>query len=309
MRFPCEIISEPFLAKMRVEAAKFLYKQGYSQQTIASLLQVSQPIVSNYLKRENRGDRQVPENIILEAEKVGIQIGELLSVQGTDGIPQSIGLGCQSCKKLRQGGATCVYHKILNSNLEENCTRCHTSESLIELQIDRENIIKYLQNIYTNLVKTTKYNYLIPEIGLQIVIGTTDMKHFDDIAGFPGRIIKRKTGLPSTEIPTFGASLTMSRLLLLTRKHFPSITGLAGIKTTEWLLEKLEIAGIPFVEYSGFDTSYEKHMVELVDRNKFSNTGQPFVVVDKGSIGYEAISYIFAEIPSQLAEVFDLLLG
>ncbi|MFV2013892.1 MAG: thiamine-phosphate synthase family protein, partial [Candidatus Heimdallarchaeota archaeon] len=200
------------------------------------------------------------------------------------------------------------YHKILNPYLEENCTRCNTSESLIELQINRENIIRELQLIFENLIKTIKYNYLIPEIGLQIVIGTMDMKHRDDIAGFPGRIIKRKRGLPSTEIPTFGTSLTMSRLLLLTRKYFPHITGLAGIKTTDWLLEKLENTGISYIDFHGFDTDYEKHLVELISNNSFPNQDHPFVVVDRGSVGYEAISYIFANNPGELTKVFNLLL-
>lgn len=308
MRFPCELISEPFLARMRVEASKYLYEHGFSQQSIATLLQVSQPIVSSYLKREIKTDSQIPESIGREAEKVGLQIGEILAVQGNSGIAQSIGLGCQSCKKLRQDGGICFYHKMLNPHLEENCTRCHTSESLIELQIDRENIINQLQLIFKNLVKTSKYNYLIPEIGLQIVIGTTNMEHQDDIAGFPGRIIKRKKGLPSTEIPTFGASLTMSQLLLLIRNFFPTITGLAGIKTTDWLLEKLETKGISFIDFHGFDTNYEQHLNELIRNKSFSGQDHPFVVVDRGSIGYEAISYVFAENPSDLTNVFDLLL-
>ncbi|OLS24439.1 MAG: Bifunctional thiamine biosynthesis protein ThiDN [Candidatus Heimdallarchaeota archaeon LC_2] len=308
MRFPCEIISEPFLARLRSDAAKYLYKKGYSQQSIADLLQVSQPIVSSYLKRKHNTNSEIPEIILREAQQIGTQIGEILDTQGNEGIPQSISIACQSCKKLRQGGGTCYYHKLLNPHLEENCTRCLTSEKLIVLQIDRENIINQLQLIFKNLINTTKYNYLIPEIGLQIVIGTSDMKSQDDIAGFPGRIIKRKTGLPSTEIPIFSTSQTMSKLLLITRKYFPNISGLAGIKTTEWLIEKLQETGISYFEYQGFDKNYENHMIELRENNDFPPINKPFVVVDQGSIGFEAISYVFAEKPNDLTKVFDLLL-
>lgn len=309
MRFPCEIVTEPYLAKIRIEAANYLSKKGHSQQAIATLLQVSQPIVSSYLKRTGKSPSQVPEIITREAQSIGIQIGELLSIQGNDAIPQSISLGCQSCKKLRQGGGTCVYHKMLNPYLEDNCNRCHTSEILIELQINRESIINQLQNIYENLVRTSKYNYLIPEIGLQIVIGTTDMTNPDDIAGFPGRIIKRKEGLPSTEIPTFGASVTLSKLLLITRNYFPKISGLAGLKTTEWLVEKLQEVKIPYIEFQGFDANYKEHIVELEKIKHIQDEEKPFVVVDHGSIGYEAISYVFARKPSELKDVFALLLS
>ncbi len=308
MRFPCEIISEPFLAKIRSNAAEHLYERGYSQQAIADLLQVSQAIVSNYLKRDHSINPRIPEIISREAKEIGIKIGDILDSQGSDGTPQSISLACQSCKKLRQGGGTCYYHKLLNPHLEEGCTRCLTSEHLIELQLDRENIIVQLQSIYRKLVNTSKYNYLIPEIGLQIVIGTTDMSSSDDIAGFPGRIIKRKTGLPASDIPIFGTSQTMSKLLLSTRNHFPKITGLAGVKTTEWLIENIQDKGILYFEFQGFDKNYDKHITELAEKLNIKREDKPFIVVDHGSIGFEAISYVFAVQPTDLTNVFDDLL-
>ncbi|MHA2030292.1 MAG: thiamine-phosphate synthase family protein [Candidatus Kariarchaeaceae archaeon] len=308
MRLPCEIITEPFLAQIRRTASVNLYSKGYSQQEIADLLQVSQAIVSNYLNKSGKVFSEVPELILENAHNIGIQVADTLFSQGNEGVPQAVSLVCNSCKKLRQGGATCSYHKMLNPHLEESCTRCNTSESLITIQLNRENIITNLQNIYHELIKTTKHNYLIPEIGLQIVIGTAEMSNPDDIAGFPGRIIKRKTGLPSSEFPMFGASETLSELLLSMKNHFANLRGIAGVKTSEWLVEKLDSSNIAYFRIQGFDKNFSDGIDLVVNKLGPKKPTYPFLIVDEGSIGYEAISYIFARNPEELTKVFDKLL-
>ncbi|MHA2250585.1 MAG: thiamine-phosphate synthase family protein [Candidatus Kariarchaeaceae archaeon] len=294
MKFPCEIIAEPYITQLRIAISKQLSENGFSQVQIANLLKISQPVVSGYLKKGIEENKYLDS--IDEAKKIGTQIASILSTQGEKGIPEAIEYGCNTCKIMRQGGVVCSYHKDLVPILEDDCTRCHTKSEMIQLQIDREQILKDLRDLYSNLSKHRNFNSIIPEIGLQIVLGSSDMQNRNDIAGFPGRIKKRKTGNPIAEIPTFGSSERSSILLLKMKEYFPSIRAMAGIKTSEWLIDKLSESEVEHIMIEGFDKEYQHKIKELPERG----FNFPFVIVDKGSIGFEAISYVLGRVTKEL---------
>ena len=181
-----------------------------------------------------------------------------------------------------------MYHKELIPILEDDCTRCHTKDEMIQLQIDREEVLKELRDIYRKLSNHRNFDSIIPEIGLQIVLGTKDMKNKTDIAGFPGRIKRIKGGNPLADIPTFGSSDRSSFLLLRLKEHFPKIRSLAGIKTSEWLIDNLTERDIDYIIIDEFD----KEHLSKIDLLPELNLNLPLVIVDTGSIGFEAMTIL-----------------
>ncbi len=286
MKFPCEIITEPYIAEMRITITKILKGKGYSQIQIAELLQVSQPIISGYLRKEKTYD-DVPSEIIHSAQTIGIEIAELLISKGEEGIPESISMACYQCKMLRTGGPVCLYHKQSIPILEEDCTRCLSGHDVISLQVDKTLILSNLRVVYKEITSMKHIERIIPEIGMQIVLGGPNMNNTMDIAGFPSRIIKRKKSNLMADGPIFGGSSSLSDLLLLLNKKFSGIFALASIKTSDWLIKRLANLNKTYEVIDGFDLDYKKKIDDIVAISKL-----PLVIIDYGSLGYEAISYI-----------------
>lgn len=286
MKFPCEIISEPYITQLRVEAANFLHKQNYSQSQIATLLQVSQPVVSGYLKKKLMPP-EIPEAILLKAKDVGIQVGQILMQDGEQGIPEAIQKGCIECKILRQAGPTCIFHRQIIPQLDANCDKCLTPQNLIELQVDKESALRRLQTTVRNILKYQNIASIIPEIGMQIVFGVQNINSYSDIVAFPGRINKRKNSPPLYGMPAFGGSETTSHLLMEIRKYNRELTTIATLKTSKWLINRMETNNFDIKIHEGFDLDHAKGLMELG-----SIDGSPVVIVDTGSPGFEAISYL-----------------
>ena len=288
MKFPCEIITEPYITEMRITITKILKEKGYSQIQIAELLQVSQPIISGYLRKEKIYD-DVPREIIHSAQSIGLEITELLISKGKEGIPESISLACYQCKMLRTGGPVCLYHKQSIPILEEDCTRCLSGQDVISLQVDKTLILSDLRMVYKEITKMKHVERIIPEIGMQIVLGGPNMQTTMDIAGFPSRIIKRKKSSLMADGPIFGGSSSLSDLLLLLNEKYTDIFALASIKTSNWLIKRLANLDKSHKVMDGFDLDYKK---KIDDIDKINNL--PLVIIDSGSLGYEAISFVLA---------------
>jgi len=302
MKFPCELLAEPYLAQLRLEVAYNLRDLQYTQTEIAALLQVSQPVISGYL-RKSRHQSQLPQVILSRAREVAAEITAILHTQGLDGTEAAIRTGCLECKIMRQAGPTCMFHKQETSYLSENCTSCLTAKPLVQLQVDKQGVLQDLSSLFDDLISHSQVNRLIPEIGMQIVHGITEPRSMSDIAAFPGRIIKRKNSSPLADTPVFGGSETTSQLLLDLRKKHPALHCIAAIKTTDWLQRRLEQIEIPIQVIEGL----EEHIQELIA--DILIPAESFVLVGKKSIGFESISYVCADSTNTLGHLLQLILG
>lgn len=299
MKFPCELLAEPYLAQLRIEVARNLKQLGYTQTQSAELLQVSQPVISSYLKK-SRHQEDLPQVIISQAMDVAKEVTQILHNRGLEGTSEAINTACHQCKVMRQSGPTCIYHKSITSNLGDDCTSCLTQKPLIELQNNKEGVLNELNDLLSNLRGIDNFYKIIPEVGMQIINSITDPNSMSDIAAFPGRIIKRSKNTVLADAPTFGGSETTSQLLLdLQSKQF-DVRTIAAIKTSDWLLNKLDQEKVPFLVIKGF----EENMSQKIGQLFFDHSG--FVIAGMESIGYESISYICT---ASTQELHDIILN
>jgi predicted fused transcriptional regulator/phosphomethylpyrimidine kinase len=70
----------------------------------------------------------------------------------------------------------------------------------------------------------------------------------------------------------------------------------------------LDSSNIAYFRIQGFDKNFSDGIDLVVNKLGPKKPTYPFLIVDEGSIGYEAISYIFARNPEELTKVFDKLL-
>ena len=300
MKFPCELLTEPYLVQIRRSAARYLNSQGMTQIEIAQVLGVSQPLVSSYIKRDYVSSDM--ENQISDiANSVGIEIAQILKIEGVAGSQRALSIGCSNCKILRQQGIGCLLHKINTPSLSDECTSCHTGQNLIDLKMYRSSLITDLNMLFTLFNENKKLQYLIPEIGLQIVLGVGDFRTPNDIAAFPGRIRKKKRGDLIAEHPTFGSSETLAGLLILIRSNLKTCSTIAAIKTSEWLQEKLDLNSLSKFHISQFDADYTHGLDKLFE--SYKTIELPFVIYNEGNVGYEDISYLICQSTDELREI------
>ncbi|MDH5401394.1 MAG: hypothetical protein OEZ01_01755 [Candidatus Heimdallarchaeota archaeon] len=301
MRFPCELISEPYLTQIRMNITHNLREQGYSQNQIAELLQVTQPVISGYLKKI-KIDREIDSDLQLKSQFLANKVSKLIISKGIHGINQSIEIICQECKIMRQAGPICTLHKQQVAYLDNDCRNCHSSHELINLQIDKYEIINELITGIEQIQNHRNINKIIPEIGMQLILGIKEMTTMLDIAAFPSRINKRKHSNPLFERPIFGGSETMSQFLLHLNQFNTDITCAISIKTTKLLLNRLSNINIKSIDLDGFDINYKN-----IELNQIKQL--PLIVIDKGIVGYEAISYLIASTMDILVETTKILLN
>ncbi|MCE7741048.1 MAG: hypothetical protein GOP50_01195 [Candidatus Heimdallarchaeota archaeon] len=301
MRFPCEFISISLLPALRVRVTHNLRKEGLSQNEIAKILGVKQPVVVSYLQRkiDETGDERINHHLDALADKVSEMI---ISKENIDSIMRTI---CSKCKSLRVSGPICSIHKEILPEIAhiKNCSICSGFKHLPTIE-KRSTILQSLEEVFDILKKNPTFYKWIPEIGSQLACCDTDATQLDDVASFPGRIIKVKEQIFSVHPPEFGSSKTSSSLLLWFKKKRPDIKWILSIKTKENLRQIFRDNGIKFIETEHLDSATTAVLKTLEKGKKIIEIQ---AIMDKASSGFESITYLFASDRSSLLDLVQVL--
>ena len=309
MRFPCEYVSNTFLPGLRVRIAQKMSIRGYSQTKIALHLGVKQPVVASYLRKTlDKTDNSLIAGILDEIDISTItgildELAERITSDFVKGnnletIMRTI---CTRCKKLRMDNVLCSIHKKLLPAIAtiQRCTICRGDiESLQSLE--NVKILQSLEETLTNIKEIDNISHWIPEIGAQLATCREKAEYLDDVASFPGRIIKVKDDIKTVSLPEFGFSKTMSSLLIWLHEINPNIKWIFSIKNRTELKMKLENYNTPFIETMFLDTKWNETLNNLKSHCNFS---QIKVILDTSGPGYESIAYIIAQEVEELLEI------
>lgn len=288
MRFPCEFVSSTFLPGLRVRVTHNLRNQGFSQNEIAKILGVKQPVIVSYLQKniEDSGDERINFHLDSLAKSVSDMIVSKVSI---DEVMKTI---CSKCKSLRVSGPICSIHKEILQEIShiKVCTICHGTEYLPSSE-KRTSILNTLEEVFEEIKKNQNFLPWIPEIGSQLACCDSEASALDDVASFPGRIIKVKDQIVNVHPPEFGSSKTSSSLLLWFKNNRPDINWILSIKTKDKLRKLFEEKSIKFIETKHLDLATDKVLKELEKGKKLVNVN---AIIDEASSGFESITYLFA---------------
>lgn len=289
MRFPCEFIASTFLPGLRIRIAHRLKERGKSQNEISTLLGVKQPVIASYLQKKisDTGDEKFNHHLDSLSETISNMLFSQESIEDT---MRTI---CTKCKALRVRGPICSFHKSILPEIAgiENCNICSGFDSLPSLE-KRSEVLSSLKEVFAELETIEDFYDWIPEIGAQLAACDDEAKELDDVASFPGRIIKVKGKIITVSPPEFGSSKTMSSLLLSIREIQPDIKWMIGIKNKPKLVKILKNTNVGFKEIKELDKKWEE---SLEDIRKTENVTNIKGILDKGSLGYESIAYLFSK--------------
>jgi predicted fused transcriptional regulator/phosphomethylpyrimidine kinase/predicted transcriptional regulator len=297
MRFPCEFISSTFLPGLRIRVAHQLRDKGKSQNEIAQLLGVKQPVIVSYLQKEiaNTGNEKINHHLDAFSENVSSM---LASQEQLEDIMKSI---CTKCKTLRVNGPICSIHKQILPELADfhNCNICSGYDALPSIE-ERAEILGKIKESLIDLDRIDGFYEWVPEIGSQLAVCDEDASNLDDVASIPGRIIKIKGNIATISPPEYGSSKTMSSLLLWIRKHQPNIEWIISIKNKSNLAKILTSLKIPFEELKELDLNWDNQLKEVSKKPTITSIR---AILDSGSIGYEPMGYLFADKKESLLDL------
>ena len=326
MRTPCEWTISEFVPKVRSELVKALHSRGMNQSEISSILGISQPRVSQYLKE---GKNTIIQRKDLEPSKLELlqsQMDNMVStttskilvelLQGKNSA-ETIPIICHSCRELRMGNALCTLHlhdyKQLGKLIDpqKNCNLClkwkvepiNSPHSIATLE-SRMNVLQTLETVANDLLMSLNFLEHIPQIGAQFCLLDiySDGKNLKDIAAFPGRIIRFQNQAKIVSKPEFLASKSTGDLLLKMHEINAKIVAVLSIKNTnqryfEELLEEKNFFLLKTIEGDKKGFNFKDFDKKLQDQYNIA-------IIDSGSVGFESITYLFVTEPQSLIELF-----
>lgn len=171
----------------------------------------------------------------------------------------------------------------------------------------RYNVLKELYSAYQSL-RNKNVGHLIPEIQSNMVYLLPYGESTDDVAGFPGRIIRHYDDIYAAFYPDFGVSKHMASVVLAANRFFPEISAAINIKFSEKILECLKKLSF---KTTSFDRKREPKIIKeregstldwgvSVACEKLNEV--PDAIFDRGDIGKEPVIRIFGKNPADVAK-------
>jgi len=189
-------------------------------------------------------------------------------------------------------------------------------------EMERYRTLQTLQEA-GNLLESRPVGLLVPEVQSNLLVALPYARGPEDVAAFPGRIVRVDDKVKIVSIPRFGASRHMAMVLLGALRYDPTMRATMNIKATKEVLNAAKKAGL---KIEGFHR--EKEPVEFKNKpeNKFVEWGTchviktigyvPDGIYDHGGWGLEAQLRVIGTDPLEvvqkilrIAKAFSLLVN
>ena len=113
----------------------------------------------------------------------------------------------------------------------------------IAADAERFEVIERLKLALENLRETPGIHRLIPEVQSNLGEALREAKGVEDVAAFPGRIVRLKETVATVSPPEFGASSHVARIILTAKRLNPQIKACMNVKYKREWIELLKESG------------------------------------------------------------------
>ena len=291
---------DTFLPATRQLVARELRSQGFSQSAISNLLGITQASVSLYLSSSPERSYSSFSSFSVgkaEALRYSARLAEAVKRNATDGVNtlNSIWTG------LLGSGSVCGAHRSMYPSLAD-CDVCikeygHRKDGRSEAISEVADAVKLLEASKT-------FVSVMPEVSVNIACAAGPAATPADVIAIPGRIVRVKGRARAMLPPEAGASLHMSRVLLLVRRRKPELRACINLRFDEKMAKTLRKLGLKSLTIGGYsfpgadDSTSEALEVRLKEPARGFD-----VIVDSGGSGIEPNVYLFAKGAREVAEL------
>lgn len=303
---PCEMMTKNFLPPLRGLVAHRMKKKGLGQTSIAKLLGVTQSAVSQMLQVDEKKFLTKLEDMGIAKKETALLVQALCDELEKNPVNATRVL-YMFWRDLLSKGRLCEFHRKMHPQLAD-CDICIGQVFATEFDQDRIQVLKALEKCVEKLESNRAFRKLIPEVGTNVVYSIENPATTNDVAGVAGRLVSVDDEVKAVGRAVFGGSHHLAIILLTAQRFNKNIRSAINIRYSSEILRAMESLGIKHVvvEPSPKMVS-DQTVVEDVEKSFREVGGTLEAVAHGGGIGFEAITYVFAENPDKLVnKVFKI---
>jgi hydroxymethylpyrimidine/phosphomethylpyrimidine kinase len=175
------------------------------------------------------------------------------------------------------------------------------------MELERFPVIRSLEKAFQQL-QEAKIGHLIPEVQSNLGYALPLAQKMEEVAAWPGRILRFQDAIATLAPPVFGASRHVARIILTVMAKFPDTRSAMNIRFSEELLRLGSKIGF---KIAGFDRRKEPPRIKNREGSSLSwgvsrvleNTSQvPDIIFDRGDIGKEPMLRVLGRNPGEVVE-------
>ncbi|MEM2211233.1 MAG: thiamine-phosphate synthase family protein [Nitrososphaerales archaeon] len=292
-----------FLPAVRGLVAHKLREKKISQVRMARMLGVTQAAISQYLSKKFQYYLEKLNELGIKMDE-GNKIAKLLCEDLLIGQVDAIRTLYTIWRRLLADGILCHAHKRL-SLINEDCDICMKLFKTEIMDSTRFKVLEELKKAVRIIEASPYFPYIMPEVSVNIALAITNATTEADIAAIPGRIGKVHGRAKAMMDPEFGASRHMAKMLLCAMHYDKNIKAVINVKYDEKIDKILNKMGYDLVYINqvvtspriGIDVVVESFNEALSKLRRVSK-----IVIHKGGIGIEPMTYIFGKCATEIAE-------
>jgi hydroxymethylpyrimidine/phosphomethylpyrimidine kinase len=147
---------------------------------------------------------------------------------------------------------------------------------------------------------------LVPEVQSNLGYALPFAEVFDDVAAFPGRLVRLGNRLVSLKAPAFGASQHIATIILTIMRHDPAFRSVMNIRFSEERVEQCKALGW---KVNSFDRREEPKAVKEEEGSSLEWGTEavlsrepeiPDVIFDRGDLGKEPMIRVLGRTPDEV---------
>jgi len=150
--------------------------------------------------------------------------------------------------------------------------------------------------------------HLVPEVQSNLGYALPFAETFQDVAAFPGRLVRLGKKIVSVSAPAFGASKHIATIILTTMRHDAGFRSAMNIRFSEGLIQQCTALGW---KVCSFDRREEPQAIKEkegsslewgTERVLSKETEIPDIIFDRGDVGKEPMIRVLGRNPEEVVE-------
>jgi hydroxymethylpyrimidine kinase/phosphomethylpyrimidine kinase len=180
-------------------------------------------------------------------------------------------------------------------------------------EIERYGVVQRLKAAFQEL-QEKRVGHLLPEVQSNLGYALPFARGIEDVAAFPGRLVRLGKEIARVAGPEFGASRHIAGIILTAMAHDPEMRSAMNLRFTEEILTRARKAGLAV---SHFDRKEEPAGVKKKEGSTLSwgvhqvlqrSKKMPDIIFDRGGVGKEPMVRVLGRDPVEVvSKVLSLL--
>ena len=180
-------------------------------------------------------------------------------------------------------------------------------------EIERYGVVQRLKAAFQEL-QEKRVGHLLPEVQSNLGYALPFARGIEDVAAFPGRLVRLGKEIAKVAGPEFGASRHIAGIILTAMAHDPEMRSAMNLRFTEEILTRARKAGLAV---GHFDRKEEPAGVKKKEGSPLSwgvhqvlqrSKKMPDIIFDRGGVGKEPMVRVLGRDPVEVvSKVLSLL--